>query len=185
MFKLNPKMYTFKFNKPHSKIICGSKVRVKTMRKCHFFRFRFQIDFSTFELWLLPKYYELLNYPWLKYVKLIIGARDHNLLTGTKSGVYINTTKSVIRLASKNKHWHDIEIICSFVDLFIFGASLMTLLGVLVVHKCVILMDKCLNFKLRWKKNYNTKPPKKKKKINASPISELRDRKSNIFCKIL
>ena len=157
MFKLNPKMYTFKFNKPHSKIICGSKVRVKTMRKCHFFRFRFQIDFSTFELWLLPKYYELLNYPWLKYVKLIIGARDHNLLTGTKSGVYINTTKSVIRLASKNKHWHDIEIICSFVDLFIFGASLMTLLGVLVVHKCVILMNKCVNFKLRWKKNYNTK----------------------------
>ena len=162
MFKLNPKMSTFKFNKPYSKIICGSKVIVKTMSKSHFFGFRFQIDFSTFELWLLPKYYELLNYPWLKYAKLIIGARDHNLLTGTKCSVYINTTKSVMRLAPKNKHWHDIEIICSFVELFIFGASLMTLLGVLVVHKCVILMDECVNFKLRWKKNYNTKPKRNK-----------------------
>ena len=43
---------------------------------------------NTFELWLLPNYCELFNYPWLTYVKLIIGVRDQNLLTGTKCDVY-------------------------------------------------------------------------------------------------
>ena len=35
-----------------------------------------------------------------------------------------------------------------------FGVSLMTFLAVLVVHRCVILIDKCVNPKLIWKKNY-------------------------------
>ena len=39
-------------------------------------------------MWLLPNYCELFNYPWLTYFNLIIWARDQNLLTGTKCGVY-------------------------------------------------------------------------------------------------
>ena len=52
------------------------------------FQYQFQSNLSTFELWLLPNYCELFNYPWLTYVKLIIGARDQNLLTDTKCSVY-------------------------------------------------------------------------------------------------
>ena len=52
------------------------------------FHHLFQSDLSTFELWLFPNYCELFNYPWLTYVKLIIGAGDQRLLTGTKWGVY-------------------------------------------------------------------------------------------------
>ena len=51
------------------------------------FQHRFQNDLSTFKLWLLSNYCELFNYPWLKYVKLIIGARDQRLLMSTKWGV--------------------------------------------------------------------------------------------------
>ena len=52
------------------------------------FQYQFQSDLSTFELWLLPYYCELFNYPWMKYVKLIIGVGDQNLLTSTKCDVY-------------------------------------------------------------------------------------------------
>ena len=40
------------------------------------------------QLWLLPNYCELFYYPWLMYVKLIIGAGDQRLLMGTKRGTY-------------------------------------------------------------------------------------------------
>ena len=43
----------------------------------------FQSDLNTFELWLPLKYWELFNYSWLMYVKLITGARDQRFLTGT------------------------------------------------------------------------------------------------------
>ena len=36
VFKLKPKMFNFKFKKLDSKCLCGSKVMVKTMSKCHF-----------------------------------------------------------------------------------------------------------------------------------------------------
>ena len=50
--------------------------------------FSIQSELSTFELWLFPNYCKLCNYSWLIYVKLIIEARDQNLLTGTKCDVY-------------------------------------------------------------------------------------------------
>ena len=45
---------------------------VKIVRKCHFSK-----SFST----QYKHYYKLFNYPWLTYFKLIIGAKDQNLLT--------------------------------------------------------------------------------------------------------
>jgi len=51
------------------------------------FQYWFQSDLSTFELWLLPNYCELFNFPWLTYVKLIIGVVNQNLLTSTKCSV--------------------------------------------------------------------------------------------------
>ena len=51
------------------------------------FQYWFQSDLITFELWLLPNYCELFNFPWLTYVKLIIGAVNQNLLTSTKCSV--------------------------------------------------------------------------------------------------
>ena len=87
MFKLEPRMSTFQWNKLHLKIRYGSKVMVKKQAKV-IFQYRFQSDLSTFELWLLPNYCELFNYPWLTYVKLIIRAGYQNLLRDTKCGVY-------------------------------------------------------------------------------------------------
>ena len=50
VFKLKPRMSTFQFNKPHSKIICGSKVMVKKKRAKVIFQHCFQGNLSTFEL---------------------------------------------------------------------------------------------------------------------------------------
>ena len=63
--------------------ICGKKKWENVI-----FQYQFQSNLSIFELWLLPNYCELFNYPWLTYVKLIIGPRDQVLLTGTRCGVY-------------------------------------------------------------------------------------------------
>ena len=48
------------------------------------FQYCFQSYWSAFESSLLPNNCELFNYPWLTYIKLIIGAGDQNLLMGTK-----------------------------------------------------------------------------------------------------
>ena len=87
MLKWKPRMSTFQWNKIHLKILYGSKVMVKKQANV-IFQYQFQSDWSTFELWLLPNYCELFNYPWLTYVKLIIGAGDQNLLRDTKCGAY-------------------------------------------------------------------------------------------------
>ena len=44
----------------------------------------------------------------------------------------------------------------------------MTPLVVLVICKCVILVDKCVNFKLKWMENYDTKPTQNNKKKTSS-----------------
>ena len=49
--------------------------------------------------------------------------------------------------------------ICSF-----FKDSLMKLLAISIVCKCIILVDKHVNLKLGWMENYDIKPKKKKKK---------------------
>jgi len=65
------------------KLFVDQKVRSKQWANVIFQNY-FQRDLSTFELWLLQNYCELFKYPWLTYVKLIIRARDQNLLMGTK-----------------------------------------------------------------------------------------------------
>ena len=87
MFILKPRMSTFQWNKPHSKILCGSKGMVKTVSKCHF-SVSISKRFEHFWAMITSKYYELFNYPWLTYFKLFIGAGDQNLLMGTKCSVY-------------------------------------------------------------------------------------------------
>ena len=53
---------------------CGLKVIVKIVSKSHFLA----LFSKQLPLWLLPNYCELFNYPWLTYVKLIIGAKDQS-----------------------------------------------------------------------------------------------------------
>ena len=43
MFKLKPRMSTFHYNKPHSKLICDSKVMIKIVRKMSFFSIIFKV----------------------------------------------------------------------------------------------------------------------------------------------
>ena len=62
------------------------------------FQYWFQSDLSTFDLWLPQHYCELFNYPWLTYVKLFIGARDQNVFTNTKWGVYNSKNTSPSRI---------------------------------------------------------------------------------------
>ena len=55
---------------------------VKTIRKCHILA-SFSKRFEYFRAVITSKLF-FFNYPWLTYVKLIIGAGNQNLLTDTK-----------------------------------------------------------------------------------------------------
>ena len=52
--------------------------------------------------------------------------------------------------------------ICSF-----FKASLMKLLAISIVCKCIILVDKHVNLKLGLMENYDIKPPPKKREFHT------------------
>ena len=80
-------MSTFQWNKYYSKIICGSKVITKTVKKNHFSE-SFSKLFEHFWVVITFKLLWTPLLPWLMYVKLIIGARDQRLLMGTKWGTY-------------------------------------------------------------------------------------------------
>ena len=63
IFKLNPKISNFKWNKLHSSILCESKVMAKKVGKDNFST-SFSKWFKHFKLWLLPNCCELFNYLW-------------------------------------------------------------------------------------------------------------------------
>ena len=56
-------------------------------------------------------------------------------------------TKNVMRLTQKNEHWSSIKIIYLDVICSFFETNHVTLLVILAVHKCIILVDKCINLK--------------------------------------
>ena len=89
--------------------------------------FSIQSDLSTFKLWLLPNYCELFSYPWLTYVKPIIGAGDQNLLTGTKCDVYTLFFFSLFTFPLFSLS------LFSFLSLHLFSLSLSLSVSLLVV----------------------------------------------------
>ena len=60
-----------------------------------------------------------------------------------------DTTKSVMRLVSTNEQIHTQTYDFNAILVLFFGASLMTLLVISVVHKYIILVDKYVNLKWR------------------------------------